>query len=105
LPISDEAYNLLGEKGKPTEPVFPDLIYSDSRNADLYRWMIKAGIEKHITFHCARHTYATLQLTLGTDIFTVSKLLGHRHLKTTQIYANVIDEKKTVAANKINIGL
>ncbi len=105
LPISDEAYNLLGEKGKPADPVFPDLIYSDSRNADLYRWMIKAGIEKHITFHCARHTYATLQLTLGTDIFTVSKLLGHRHLKTTQIYANVIDEKKTVAANKINIGL
>lgn len=105
LPISDEAYNLLGEKGKPTDPVFPDLIYSDSRNADLYRWMVKAGIEKHITFHCARHTYATLQLTLGTDIFTVSKLLGHRHLKTTQIYANVIDEKKTVAANKINIGL
>jgi integrase len=105
LPISDEAYNLLGAKGAQPEVVFPDLIYSDSRNADLYRWMVKAGIEKHITFHCARHTYATLQLTLGTDIFTVSKLLGHRHLKTTQIYANVIDEKKTVAANKINIGL
>lgn len=105
LPISDEAFSLLGERKKPEELVFPNMIYSDSRNHDLYRWFAKAGIEKHITFHCARHTYATLQLTIGTDIFTVSKLLGHRHLKTTQIYANVIDEKKTVAANKIKIGL
>lgn len=105
LPISDEAYSLLGERGKADELVFPNLIYSDSRNRDLLAWLIRAGIEKHITFHCARHTYATLQLTLGTDIFTVSKLLGHRHLKTTQIYANVIDEKKTVAANKIKIGI
>jgi integrase len=106
LPISEEAFNLIGtERGKPNDLVFPDMIYSDSRNMDLHRWMIKAGIEKHITFHCSRHTYATLQLTLGTDIFTVSKLLGHRHLKTTQIYANVIDEKKTVAANKIKIGI
>nr|MBK9649755.1 hypothetical protein [Bacteroidota bacterium] len=51
MPISDAASNLLGDKGKPADPVFPDLIYSDSRNADLYRWMVKAGIEKHITFH------------------------------------------------------
>ena len=106
LPISDEAFGLIGtERGKLDDLVFPGMIYSDSRNMDLHRWMVKAGIDKHITFHCSRHTYATLQLTLGTDIFTVSKLLGHRNLKTTQIYANVIDEKKTVAANKINIGL
>jgi integrase len=105
LPISEEAYSLLGDRGNPNENVFPNLIYSDSRNKDLYVWLLKAGIEKHITFHSSRHTYATLQLTFGTDIFTVSKLLGHRHLKTTQIYANVIDEKKTIAANKIKIGL
>lgn len=105
LPISEEAFNLLGERGAPSDKVFPNLIYSDSRNADLHKWVITAGIDKHITFHCSRHTYATLQLTLGTDIFTVSKLLGHRNLKTTQIYANVIDEKKTLAANRIKIGL
>lgn len=105
LPISEEAFNLLGERGTQSDQVFPNLIYSDSRNADLHKWVLKAGIEKHITFHCSRHTYATLQLTLGTDIFTVSKLLGHRNLKTTQIYANVIDEKKTLAANRIKIGL
>ena len=66
---------------------------------------MKAGISKTITFHCARHTYATLQLSLGTDIYTVSKLLGHRELKTTQIYAKIIDEKKQEAANRIKLNL
>ena len=66
---------------------------------------MKAGISKTITFHCARHTYATLQLSAGTDIYTVSKLLGHRELKTTQIYAQVIDQRKKEAANRINLDL
>jgi len=63
--------------------------------------MLKAGITKHITFHCARHTHATLLLTNGVDIYTVSKLLGHKEIKTTQIYARIIDEKKKEAVNKI----
>ena len=56
--------------------------------------MEKAGIDKHITFHCARHSFATMMLTLGTDIYTTSKLLGHHHVATTEIYAKVIDKKK-----------
>ena len=59
------------------------------------------GITKQITFHCARHTFATLQLTNGTDIYTLSKLLGHRELKTTQVYGKIIDEKKIQATNAI----
>ena len=55
--------------------------------------------------HCFRHTYATLQLAHGTDIYTVSKMLGHTNVKTTQIYAKVIDEKKEKAANAIQIDL
>lgn len=105
LPISEQAFSLLGERKKQDEKVFEELHYSAWHNLKLSDWVAKAGITKHITFHCARHTYATLQITLGTDIYTVSKLLGHRHLKTTEIYAKVIDHKKQEAANKIKIDL
>lgn len=54
-----------------------------------------------ITFHCGRHTFAVLQLSLGTEIYTLSKLLGHRELKTTQVYAQIMDEKKREAVNRI----
>jgi integrase len=102
-PISDQAFELLGERQDKDERVFKGLKYSAWHNMKLQQWMMRAGISKTITFHCARHTYATLQLTMGTDIYTVSKLLGHRELKTTQIYAKVIDEKKKEAANRIKI--
>ncbi|MDD3773138.1 MAG: site-specific integrase [Weeksellaceae bacterium] len=104
-PISEEARKLLGERGKEDERVFPNFKYGNWNKTLLKDWLWEAGIKKKITFHCARHTYATLQLTLGTDIYTVSKLLGHRNLQTTEIYAKVINEKKVEAANKINIGL
>ncbi|MEX0966741.1 MAG: site-specific integrase [Bacteroidia bacterium] len=103
LPISEQAYNLLGERQENSQRVFDGLKYSAWHNMKLQQWMMKAGISKTITFHCARHTYATLQLSAGTDIYTVSKLLGHRDLKTTQVYAKVIDDKKREAANKIKI--
>jgi integrase len=105
LPISEQAFSLLGERKKQDDKVFEGLYYSAWHNLKLREWVMKAGITKHITFHCARHTYATLQITLGTDIYTVSKMLGHRHLKTTEIYAKVIDHKKQEAANKIKIDL
>lgn len=52
-------------------------------------------------FHCTRHTFAVMMLDLGTDIYTVSKLLGHRELSTTQIYAKVLDKNKQAAVAKI----
>ncbi len=103
LPMSDDALKFMGERREGDKKVFEDLTYSDYNNAKIREWMIRAGIEKHITFHCARHTYATLQLTLGTDIYTVSKLLGHKSLKTTEVYAKIIDQKKTEAANRIKL--
>lgn len=105
LPISEQAVGLLGERGNPEDKVFTNLRYSAWYNLKLQQWMMAAGIHRTITFHCARHTYATLQLAAGTDIYTVSKLLGHRELRTTQIYAKVIDSKKIEAANKIQLDL
>lgn len=105
LPISEQAVQLLGERKEEGDIVLPGLHYSAWTNLKLQQWMMNAGISKTITFHCARHTYATLQLTLGTDIYTVSKLLGHKELRTTQIYAKVIDDKKREASNRIKLDL
>lgn len=68
-------------------------------------WPAKAGIDKHITFCCLRHTYATPQLNNGTDIYTVSKMLGHRHVKTTERYARLLEEKKRETTIRIVIDL
>jgi integrase len=105
LPISEQAYQILGEKGERTQKVFLGLTYSAWNNLKLSQWAMRSGITKKITFHSARHTFATLQLTLGTDIYTVSKMLGHRDLKHTQVYAKVIDRQKQEAANRIKINL
>ena len=101
LDISDQARGYLGEVGNPNERVFTGLKYSDYMNVALLQWMIRANIKKHITFHSARHTFAVLQLTLGTELYTLQKLLGHSEIRTTQIYAEIIDEKKREAVNKI----
>lgn len=103
LDISEQAMLYAGDPGNPNERVFAGLKYSDYFNVALQRWVMAAGITKQITFHCARHTFAVLQLTLGTEIYTLSKLLGHSELKTTQIYAKIVDEKKREAVNKIPV--
>lgn len=105
MPISEQAYKLLGKPKDSTEKVFNGLTYSAYSNKHLYQWIEAAGITKDITFHCFRHTYATLQLSGGTDIFTVSKMLGHRELKTTQIYAKIIDQTKREATEIIKLDL
>jgi len=101
LPISQEAFELLGEKEAQSKRVFYNLKKWDVDRL-LPIWINDASIEKHITFHCFRHTYATLQMAAGTDIFTVSKMLGHKNIKTTQIYTKIIDEKKRETTNKIS---
>jgi integrase len=103
LPISGQAFNLMGERREPSETVFDGLKYADTQKTDLGQWLGAAGITKKITFHCFRHTYATLQLNNGTDIYTVSKMLGHRDLKSTQVYAKIVDKTKREATEKIKL--
>ena len=110
LPISEQAYGITKGKKNPNDmpqdkPVFDGLKYSAYYNKHLSQWIDAAGITKNITFHCFRHTFATLQLFNGTDIYTVSKMLGHKDLKTTQVYAKIVDEAKRKAANKIKLDM
>lgn len=101
LYISKQIRELFGERQAPPERVFKGLKYSAVYNNEIVRWCNRAGISKHITFHSARHTNAVLLLENGADIYTVSKRLGHREIRTTAIYAKIVDAKMKEAANLI----
>ena len=82
-------------KGKRENSLIFDLGASKAHINDHIRSIAKeAGIKKHLSMHCGRHTFATRCITHGIDIYTVSKLLGHRDLKQTMIYAKLVDSKK-----------
>lgn len=101
LYISQQARELLGERQDPRDRVFRGLKYGVTFNTEIVRWCNRAGIPKHITFHSARHTNAVLLLENGADIYTISKRLGHRELRTTQIYAKIVDSKMKEASEII----
>jgi len=103
LYISDQARSLLGKRESQNDRVFTGLKYGAHFNAEILRWCMRAGITKHITFHSGRHTNAVLLLENGADIYTVSKRLGHKELRTTEIYAKIIDKKMKEAANSIPV--
>lgn len=79
--------------------VFEGLPRDTHINAHLKIWAAKAGITKTVTYHTSRHTFATMLLALGADLYTVSKLLGHSKIKNTQVYAEIISRRKDEAVN------
>lgn len=104
IPLSKKAMQWMPERGDKTDD---DLIFENipvQVNTKLYLqpWLDKAGITKPITFHCSRHTFGTMMLTLGADIYTTSKLLGHTKVEVTQIYAKIINKKKDDAVSLID---
>lgn len=103
LPINEQAYSLCGEPGEHDQQIFAGLTGSSWISRPLKKWIAVSGIKKHITFHCSRHTFATLQLENGTDIFVVKGMLGHTNVKTTQIYAHIVDKSKRNAAEALQI--
>ncbi|MCF8307855.1 MAG: site-specific integrase [Bacteroidales bacterium] len=101
-PIPEQALSFMDKEGWEA---FTGLRYASYHSGHLKKWIEDAGINKDITFHCFRHTFAVLQLANGTDIYTVSKLMGHRDLKTTQRYAKIVDSMKREAMNRIKLNL
>ena len=100
VPIGKNAAKFLREND--SEKVFHDFPTCEAwHNDKIRKWAAKAGITKHVSFHVARHTFATLALGNGADLFTVSKLLGHTKITTTQIYAKVLDEGRKKAVDAI----
>jgi integrase len=101
LPFPPEAIKIIGDKREPSERVFPDLIFNGSTGKILGDWMTAAKVGKHITFHCFRHTYAVRSLSEGTDLFHLSKMMGHKDITTTQVYTKIVDKSKRQAADRI----
>lgn len=100
VPLSGNAKRFMpprnGKKGKIFE-VGP----LNTLTAHLKEWAKNAGIRKNVHFHMARHSFATIALANGADLYTVSKLLGHKEVTTTQIYAKVLDEGRKKAVESI----
>jgi integrase len=103
MKLSKNAKKIIQIQKKEQDPgglVF-DLFGHDYTLKQIKQWVQKAKIKKHITWHSGRHTFATLALTYDTDLYTVSKLLGHREIRSTQIYAKLIDKKKDEAIDNL----
>lgn len=103
IPLSDEAMKWMPEREDGVDLVFHDLqITHTTIEVVLWEWISAAGINKHITYHCSRHTAATLLLTLGANLYVVSKLLGHKSIKVTEVYAKIVDKNKIDTMNLVN---
>ena len=68
----------------------------------LQKWAEDAGLDKHLHFHLSRHTYGTMLITAGVDLYTASKMMGHADVRTTQIYAKIVDSKKIEAVDMVD---
>lgn len=101
IPLSGQALKWMPEQDgcESGDHVFGNLVNYGNVNENLKKWAEAAGIRKHISYHTSRHSFATMMLTLGADLYTVSKLLGHSSVRHTQIYARIIDRKKDEAVN------
>jgi integrase len=102
IPLPLQAIKWMPEKSPNSDKVFPTLRY-DNVQKYIPIWAEKAGItNKTVTFYVSRHTYATMLLTLGADLYTVSKLLGHTSIRHTQRYAKIVNKKKDDAISKLD---
>lgn len=102
IDLNNTAKKMIGEPGDPKALVF-DLPTPDGSNKTLGAWVKRAGIDKHITWHYGRHSFAVNLLTSKArpDIKTVSSTLEHTSLKHTEKYTRVVDGLKKKADNSL----
>ncbi len=103
-PLSANAMLWLPERTDEDDEglVFGNLPSAPTVAEILNDWAKEAKIDKHVTYHTSRHTFGTMMLTAGADLYTTSKLMGHADVRTTQIYAKIIDSKKIEAVNLVD---
>lgn len=99
VPIGKSAKQYLPKKKGKYIFDLPTLI---SMNTELKRWAKRAKVDKNVHFHVSRHTFATSLLTKGADLYSVSKLLGHTNINTTQVYAEIVNKKRVEAINLLD---
>ena len=103
IPLSDEALRWMPKQVDGIDRVFHELKISTGTVEDVLKeWMKDCKIDKHITYHCSRHTAATTLLTLGANLYVVSKLMGHSCIQMTEVYAKIVDQKKVETMNLVN---
>ena len=101
---NDGRYMIATVQQKTATPIYTPL----SQNAVKWlperktQWVEKAGIDKKITYHTSRHTFGTMMMTVGADLYTTCKLMGHADVRTTQIYAKIVDSKKIEAVDMVD---
>lgn len=100
IPLNEGLLNLIGKSNKKDEYIFT-LPSHTMCNKALKRWVARAGIDKHITWHCGRHSFAVNILNNGANIKTVASLLGHSGLKHTEKYTRAVDELKQKAIDSL----
>lgn len=101
-PISEEVLELIDYNPDKRGLVFPD--FRDKlTQVPLKKWIKAAGITKHISFHCARHTFGCLQVEAGTNLMVIQRLMGHKNFSTTEIYAKMSDEQIRATVNCVKL--
>lgn len=101
LPLPAKALQWLPERGDANSPVF-SLPEPETIRRHIKRWAEQAGINHNICFHTSRHTYGTMLITAGVDLYTASKMMGHADVRPTQEYAKIVDKKKEEAISLID---
>lgn len=103
IPLSDTLLKLIGDptEGGGSERIFKIRCDAGKANEKIQKWVKGAGINKHITWHSARHSFAVNTLDKGANIKTVSSLMGHSSIKMTEKYLHVVDQQKQDAINSL----